>query len=117
VVAKIDDLMRVQELFRDANLNLNRVARKAGLPARRISIAVNRVRAKNVSQYINGYRIAEACRLLTETDQPVTKVMFDAGFQTKSNFNREFRRVTGMSPIAWREKSQASNRPQHSRSQ
>jgi AraC-like DNA-binding protein len=105
VVAKIDDLMRVQELFRDANLNLNRLARKAGLPARRISIAVNRVRAKNVSQYINGYRIAEACRLLTETDQPVTKIMFDAGFQTKSNFNREFRRVTGMSPRAWREKA------------
>ena len=52
-----------------------------------------------------GYRIAEACRLLTETDQPVTKIMFDVGFQTKSNFNGEFRRVTGMSPTAWREKT------------
>jgi AraC-like DNA-binding protein len=105
VVEKIDDLMRTQELFRDANLNLNRLGRKASLPARRISIAVNRVHAKNVSQYINGYRIAEACRLLTETDQPVTKIMFEAGFQTKSNFNREFRRVTGMSPVAWRAKN------------
>jgi AraC-like DNA-binding protein len=102
VVVRIDDLIRKQELFRDANLNLNRLARKAGLPARRISIAINRARAKNVSQYINDYRIAEACRLLTTTDQPVTKIMFDAGFQTKSNFNREFRRVTGMSPVAWR---------------
>lgn len=111
-VEKIDDLMRTQELFRDANLNLNRLARRAGLPARRISIAINRIRGKNVSQYINGYRIAEACRLLMETDQPVTKIMFDAGFQTKSNFNREFRRVTGTNPQAWRAKSQESNRPQ-----
>lgn len=102
VVGKIDELMRKQELFRDANLNLNRLARKAGIPARRISAAINRLHAKNVSQYINGFRIAEACRLLTGTDQPVTRIMFDAGFQTKSNFNREFRRVTGMSPKAWR---------------
>jgi AraC-like DNA-binding protein len=28
--------------------------------------------------------------------------MFDSGFQTKSNFNREFRRQTGLSPAAWR---------------
>ena len=108
VVGQIDALMRTQKLFRDVGLNLNRLARKAGLPARRVSTAVNRLRAKNVSQYINEFRIAEACRLLTETDEPVTRIMFDAGFQTKSNFNREFRRVTGMSPIAWRASKPAS---------
>jgi AraC-like DNA-binding protein len=32
----------------------------------------------------------------------VTTIMLDAGFQTKSNFNREFRRVTGTSPSLWR---------------
>ena len=102
VIETVDDLLRRQDLFRDANLNLNRLARKAGIPARRISIAINRLRAKNVSQYINEFRIAEACRLLVETGEPVTRIMFEAGFQTKSNFNREFRRVTGMSPMAWR---------------
>jgi len=30
------------------------------------------------------------------------------GFQTKSNFNREFRRVIGLNPVAWREKNSAS---------
>jgi AraC-like DNA-binding protein len=28
--------------------------------------------------------------------------MLEAGFSTKSNFNREFRRVTGTSPAQWR---------------
>ena len=37
----------------------------------------------------------------------VTAAMFDSGFQTKSNFNREFRRVTSLNPAAWREKEQA----------
>ena len=105
VVARVDELMRTRDLFSDANLNLNRLARRAGLPARRVSAAVNRVHAKNVSQYINGYRIAEACRLLTETDRQVTGIMLEVGFHTKSNFNREFRRITGMSPLEWRARS------------
>jgi AraC-like DNA-binding protein len=53
---------------------------------------------KNVSQYTNDFRIAEACRLLRETDMSVTAAMFESGFQTKSNFNREFRRVTFPQP-------------------
>lgn len=102
IVARIDALMRTQRLFRNPNLSLDRLARKAGLPARRISTAINRVTGKNVSQYVNDHRVREACRLLAETDQPVTAIMFEAGFQTKSNFNREFRRITGTTPVAWR---------------
>ncbi|WFU11339.1 AraC family transcriptional regulator (plasmid) [Rhizobium sp. CB3090] len=103
-IAKIHELMQEKRLYRDANLNLERLARRAGIPSRRISTAINRIMAKNVSQYVNDYRIAEACRLLAETDRSVTEIMLEAGFQTKSNFNREFRRVTDMTPVAWREK-------------
>ena len=105
VISRVEDLMRTHELFRNPDFNLNRLARKAGLPARHISGAINRVRQENVSQYINGYRIAEACRLLRETDQQILPIMFEAGFQTKSNFNREFRRITGVSPKEWRQKN------------
>lgn len=103
-VVRIDELMQEKRLYRDVNLTLERLARKAGIPSRRISAAINRTAAKNVSQYVNDYRIAEACRLLAETDLSVTEIMLEAGFQTKSNFNREFRRVTDMAPVAWREK-------------
>jgi len=97
--------MLIQKLYRDENLNLTRLARRAGIPARRISGAINRLTSKNVSQYVNDHRITEACRLLKDTDHAVTTIMFESGFQTKSNFNREFRRVTGVSPMAWRERS------------
>ncbi|WP_230530242.1 helix-turn-helix domain-containing protein [Microvirga roseola] len=108
IVAKLDAVMNAKRLFEDLDLNLERLARKTLIPGRRISTAINRVTGKNVSQYINDHRIAEACRLLAETEEPVTAIMFKAGFQTKSNFNREFRRVTGASPSAWR----ASRSPQ-----
>jgi AraC-like DNA-binding protein len=99
----IQALMETKRAYRDPDLNLDRLARKAVLPARQISAAINRASGKNVSQFVNDFRIAEACKLLVDTDQPVTEIMLEAGFQTKSNFNREFRRVTGMTPVQWRQ--------------
>ena len=106
ILDRVRTLLVEQKLARDDNLTLSRLARRAGVPARQISGAVNRLAGKNVSQYINDFRIAEACRLLSETDMSVTMAMLESGFQTKSNFNREFRRVTSLSPAAWREISQ-----------
>ena len=105
VLDRIEQLLVARKLFRDENLTLSRLARRAGVPARQISGAVNRLARKNVSQYINDFRIAEACRLLERTDISVTAAMFEAGFQTRSNFNREFRRVTSLSPASWRDRN------------
>lgn len=107
VLERVDRLLVEQKLFCDENLTLSRLARRASVPARQISGAINRLAGRNVSQYINDFRIAEACRLLRDTDMPVTSAMLESGFQTKSNFNREFRRVTAQSPATWR----VENRP------
>lgn len=117
IMARLEALMARQKVYRDENLNLSRLARKLALPSRQISQAINRATGGNVSQYINQLRISDACRLLEETEQSVTAIMLECGFQTKSNFNREFRRITGMSPLAWRErqvwKLVASNKKGH----
>ncbi|UJW76496.1 helix-turn-helix domain-containing protein [Rhizobium sp. SL42] len=108
VAADLDRLMVERRLYADTGLNLARIARRMGLPARSVSQAVNRVHGISVSHYVNNHRIGEACRLLAETDLPVTRIVFDSGFMTKSNFNREFLRVTGMSPSDWRRQSPRS---------
>lgn len=89
------------ELFRDPDLTLSRLARRVGVPARQISQAVNRSTGLNVSQFVNNKRIASVCNALSTKDVSVTSAMLEAGFFTKSNFNREFRRVTGQSPTGW----------------
>jgi len=108
-VQAVQTLMQEKAIYRDCDLTLERLARKVGIPARQISIAINEATGKNVSQFVNTFRISEACDLLSDTKKSVTEIMFDVGFQTKSNFNREFRRITDTTPLEWR-KSQSSQR-------
>ncbi|WP_250957762.1 AraC family transcriptional regulator [Rhizobium sp. CG5] len=109
IASAVDALMQTRHLYRDLDLNLGKLARRLHLPARSVSNAINRIHGMSVSQYVNNYRITEAQRLLSSTDEPVTRIIFDAGFLTKSNFNREFLRVTGLTPTAWRRLHQRSD--------
>lgn len=109
VTETIVKLVDEKKLYLDPELTLNRLSRKAVIPARRISEAINRTQKKSVSQFINSFRVSEACRLLKQNQASITTIMFESGFQTKSNFNREFLRQTGISPIEWRRNMIATN--------
>lgn len=99
---QLQTLMVKERLFLDPDINLNRIARRMVLPVREVSRAINGQTSQNVSQYINKLRVKEACRLLRETNLQVTAVVFESGFNTKSNFNREFTRITRKTPSDWR---------------
>ncbi|MEH0834802.1 helix-turn-helix domain-containing protein [Pectobacterium cacticida] len=98
----LDDFIRTHALYTDPSMTLQRLSRRMSIPLRRLSETINRVHGRNFSQVMNEYRIEEAKRLLSQTDDRITDIMLASGFQTKSNFNREFLRLTGMSPSVWR---------------
>lgn len=100
LVASMEALMAERRLWLDPDLTLARIARRMGVPAKALSAAINRVMGQNVSRVVNGWRIAEACRLM-QGGANVTEAMLGAGFNTKSNFNREFLRVMGKAPKDW----------------
>ncbi len=106
IVAKFDALMKDHQVFKDPDLSLNRVARKLGIPARKISSAVNQTHHQNISKVINAYRIEHAKTLLMQSDEAITDIFLSSGFQTKSNFNREFSRITGQTPSEYRSSPQ-----------
>nr|WP_235690549.1 AraC family transcriptional regulator [Aeromonas hydrophila] len=83
-------------------ITLARLSRKLGIPAKQISSAVNLVRQQSIPRVINEYRIAHARQALLNTDESITQILMNAGFQTKSNFNREFQRITGLTPSQFR---------------
>lgn len=102
IIAKLDVLMREQQVFKDPDLTLNKLSRKLGIHARQVSSAVNQTYNQNISKVINTYRIEHAKALLKQSDQSITEIFLSSGFYTKSNFNREFSRITGQTPSEFR---------------
>lgn len=100
VMAAVDAAMTGSRLYLDPNLTLDRLARRLRLPTRDVSRAINAATGENASRYVNGFRIRHACALM-RGGASVTEAMLASGFNTKSNFNREFRRVMDMAPTEW----------------
>jgi AraC-like DNA-binding protein len=100
IVGKLDALMTTQQLYLNSDLTLSLLSRRLLVPAKQLSSAINRSTGGNVSRYINAARIKAAQdRLLA--GESITNAMLSSGFNTKSNFNREFLRVSGKSPSDW----------------
>ena len=54
------------------------------------------------SGLVRRLRIANACRLLEQTDAPVSEISSSVGYGNLANFNRQFRAETGVTPTAYR---------------
>ncbi|RKR82128.1 AraC-like DNA-binding protein [Mucilaginibacter gracilis] len=99
--AKIEELMDIQKVYLEPELTLTELARKAGTNASLLSKVINKTYGLNFSDYVNRYRVNEVIRLL---EQPAYQnftllaVAYDAGFNSKSTFNRAFKKVTGVIP-------------------
>lgn len=54
------------------------------------------------SAYLTEFRINEACRLLSQTDLPIHQIASDVGYANQSNFQIQFKKSKGMSPLQYR---------------
>lgn len=54
------------------------------------------------TDYLNRVRVEECCRQLRHTDKHITIIAKDCGFESFSSFNRQFRRLKGVTPSRWR---------------
>jgi AraC-like DNA-binding protein len=56
------------------------------------------------TDYLARTRIEKVKNLLLNPHKRISEVAYETGFQSLSQFNRVFRRVTGQSPTVWRAK-------------
>ena len=87
-----------------SNLTVEQLARKLEVQPRELSRAINQGLGQNFFEFVSGYRVAEAKRLLGDaanTDS-ILQIMYESGFNSKSVFNTAFKKATGKTPSQYR---------------
>ncbi len=102
----IDELVEKNEIFLDPELSLHNVSQAVKLPDRLVSLAIKQNTGMNFADYINQKRINYAKHLLrstTKSEKNVLEILYEAGFNSKSVFNSQFKKHTGQSPTKFRQ--------------
>ncbi len=102
--------IEAEQLWRDPALTLAGLARILGTNTTYLSRGLGAATGENFNAGINRRRVAEMQRLLAAPGEQrdLLTLAFDVGFNSKASFNRAFQDFAGMSPSAWRLKSQKS---------
>lgn len=98
-------LMAKDKLYTRAGLKLNELARVVGSRPDYVSQVINTMSGTNFYEFINSYRIDEACRQLQDDPgarRNIADIAQDAGFTSLNIFNRHFKRIRGTTPSAYR---------------
>lgn len=59
---------------------------------------------KTFSEFLSGIRIGYACKLLIEEKMNIGQACYESGFQTLSNFNKQFKFITKTTPLEYKKK-------------
>jgi len=91
----------VRRHFQD-EIPLSAVASEAALTVPAFCRYFKKHTQRTFTQFVNEYRIAHACKLLSEEYISIADLCFECGFNNFSHFNRVFKKVTGKSPSQYR---------------
>jgi AraC-like DNA-binding protein len=59
---------------------------------------------KTFIQFLNEVRIGQACRLLVNENYSIAEICYTCGFNNNSYFIRQFKTITGFTPLGYRKK-------------
>jgi len=88
-------------------LSADIMADKVGMSVSKFSRFFRRATGNSFTDFVNRIRINKACQLLMNTDQYVTNVCYNVGFNNVANFNRRFLQLKGVTPKEFRQKAEA----------
>ena len=86
----------------DEELSLRKVAKAVNINPNYLSEKFKQVAGINFVEYVARTRLATACALLRNGNMRISEIAFAAGFQSLSQFNRVFKRLSGKSPTQYR---------------
>ncbi|HEU0110295.1 MAG TPA: helix-turn-helix domain-containing protein [Flavisolibacter sp.] len=98
---QLTNLMEAEKLYTESELSLSDLARRLNTHPNYLSQVINEKEGKNLYDYVNTLRIEEFIKLVSQPhNQNLTllSLAYECGFNSKSSFNRYFKKTTGQSP-------------------
>lgn len=106
--------MEQEKPFLNPELSLNTLAEELALPADHISQTINAELNLNFYDFVNQYRVKEAQERLIDPNNEAFSILgiaLDAGFNSKTSFNRVFKKQVGMTPSDYIADNKDTSRP------
>lgn len=98
---KLENAMEKDKLFKDQELSLNSISEQLNIKPYLISKSLSEVYNKRFNDFVNEYRVNEVQSLLQNSDNSkytLLSIAMDAGFNSKSSFNRAVKKQLGILP-------------------
>jgi Response regulator containing CheY-like receiver domain and AraC-type DNA-binding domain len=83
-------------------LSLSKVAKVVNSSANHLSEKFKQVTSINFVDYVARVRFEKGCDLLLNSKRRISEIAFAVGFQSLSQFNRVFKKLSGKSPTQYR---------------
>lgn len=113
---RLEEYLRLHKPHLQKDLKLDDLADKLSLPPKTLSILLNVHYKMNFCEFINHYRIKEAAAVLSDPQlkrKAVLDIAMEAGFNSKSAFNRAFKKETGLTPLQYRQRTASGAAPSY----
>jgi AraC-like DNA-binding protein len=104
--SKIERLMVEDKIYLEPDLALSDLAQRLHTNPSVLSAAINGAFGKNFNDFVNEYRVEAVKRLLQDPSVRHLSLLgigLECGFNSKSTFNRAFKKATGRAPGAFLE--------------
>ena len=105
---KYQDHNRINIIYEYINLNfqnnitLQEIANKVSMTVPAFCRYFKKTTGKTFTKLVNEYRVVHATKLLSETQNSITDICFESGFNNFSHFNKHFKLITGKSASNYR---------------
>jgi AraC-like DNA-binding protein len=86
----------------DEELSLTKVAKFSNISGNHLSEKFKAVTGINFVDYVARIRVGKARDLLGNSNLRISEIAFAVGFQSLSQFNRVFKKISGKSPTEYR---------------
>lgn len=108
LVAELMHLMDIQKIYHTEGLSIRQLANQMEVQEYKLRQTINQhLGFKNFNEFLNAYRIQEACDILvdpTKQDLTILEIAYNLGYKSLAPFNKAFKAITEMTPTEWRKK-------------